>query len=94
MNSVGSQPQSLPPGNEQEASVPCPPNPHKQRYAIVLIVAILLIASGTVTWVLNIIGIIHGPWSSVISAIFTGTGIIVVLLDSLLALMREDGRRG
>lgn len=63
---------------------------HKMKHVgAFFILASLLIAGGTVIWVLNIINIIPGPWSNVFGAVFAGIGIIVTLLNALLALHRS-----
>jgi hypothetical protein len=57
-----------------------------KKYTTFFAVATLLVASGTVVWILNIMGLIPGPWSSVFGAIFTSIGIIIALLNALLVL--------
>ncbi len=69
----------------------------KRKIVAFFTIAATLIACGTIIWVLNIVGIIPGPWSNVFGAIFTGIGIIVALLNCLLSLAparerKEDGQ--
>lgn len=78
---------------DQELQVPRSHAPSVQKpghLAFVLIGALLLLVIGTIIWVLNIIGVIPGPWSSVFGAIFTGTGIIIAVLDSLLTVLNAE----
>src|SRR5260370_31014181 len=64
----------------------------KLWYVIFFLIALCFVVGGTVTWILNIVGVLPGPWSNISGALFTGIGISVALLDLLLALIRADGR--
>jgi hypothetical protein len=82
---------------KQELQTPNSHAPSVQKpghLAFVLIGALLLLIVGTIIWVLNILGIIPGPWSSVFGATFTGTGIIIAVLDSLLTVLHAERRHG
>jgi hypothetical protein len=58
------------------------------------VVAATLIICGTTVWILNLVHIIPGPWASVFGAAFTGIGVLVALLNCLLALMALQNGRG
>lgn len=83
--------QSLPPQQEQGVASWHSSNP-RRRYIPLFAAALLLISGGTVVWVLNVVDIIPGPWSNVFVAIFTGSAIILALLDLWMRLM--GGKHG
>jgi hypothetical protein len=90
MDSARSLSQTLPYQiNEEEKTAHSSSLTHR-RYVVCFAAAIILVTTGTVIWVLNLIGIIPGPWSSVFGAVFTGVGVIVALLNALLALTRTS----
>ncbi|TMC22122.1 MAG: hypothetical protein E6J34_07460 [Chloroflexi bacterium] len=63
--------------------------PHKIRYTrVFFFLAPTLIAGGTVIWVLNILHILPGPWSSIFGAVFAGIGMIITLLNATRELRR------
>jgi hypothetical protein len=49
---------------EQEGRISHSSKIIRQRYIVFFTIATVLITSGTVIWILNIINIIPGPWSS------------------------------
>lgn len=51
-----------------------------QKRLAFLRIIVLLILGGAIIWILNIQGIVPGPWSSIFSAVFTVIGVIVALL--------------
>lgn len=93
MDCVDNESRSLLLHREQKMKVSRSPALSRQLYMVFFVVTILLIAGGTIIWVLNIIGVMAGPWSAIFGAVFTGTGIIIALLDSLLAVAHAERRR-
>lgn len=55
--------------------------PYPGRRLVVFLVIILPLMAGIVLWVLNIAKIIPGPWSSVLSAIFTFLSVLFTFLE-------------
>ena len=49
-------------------------NKSTQKYRLLVIMTISIIAVGTIFWILNIEEVIKGSWSSVIAAVFTVLG--------------------
>lgn len=63
---------------------------HKCKYVdIFLAFASILVATGTLIWVLNIVDIIPGPWSSVFGAVFAGVGTIIALFNAFTSTRRS-----
>lgn len=65
------------------------PRQQNKKHSIFLAIAILLAIVGIAVWVLNIVGIIAGPWSSIFGAFFTVLGAILALLQLLPRSFRE-----
>lgn len=42
---------------------------------------LFLLISGIIAWILNAIGLLLGPWSSILVIVFTGLGVIIPLLQ-------------
>lgn len=54
---------------------------HRLKHQAFLLVIVLLLLVGTIIWILNIQGLVPGPWSSIVSAICTVAGVLVALLQ-------------
>lgn len=52
-----------------------------RRQKSVFFLAISLIVAGTTIWILNILGVIPGPWSNVFSALSTSIGLMAALFQ-------------
>lgn len=66
----------------------------KKKTVAFFVVAAVFVACGTAIWVLNIVGVMPGPWANVFSAVFTGIGILVALLSCLLSLISMQEAQG
>jgi hypothetical protein len=53
----------------------------KQKRHVSLSVLIALLLAATLLWVMNIENIILGPWSNIISAIFTAFSVVITLIQ-------------
>src|SRR5262245_10800622 len=53
--------------------------PSHRRLSISFLLALLIAFVGIVVWILNIVGVIPGPWSSIFGAIFTVSGVVLTL---------------
>jgi hypothetical protein len=83
MDSTRSPSQPLPSAMEQkEGSLHFPSSRKRRRIDAFLVLASIFVAIGTLIWVLNIVSVIPGPWSSVFGAVFAGFAMIIALLDS------------
>jgi len=60
-----------------------PPNEMRktQKRQALLLVIVLPIIGGAIIWILNIQGLVTGPWSSIFSVLFTVLGALVALLQ-------------
>ena len=76
MESIQNQPEpsSLMAEQVRNPHVHQPPN---QRRFVFRMLAILLVAGGSIVWILNIVGVIPGPWSSIFGVIFAVIGVIL-----------------
>ncbi len=53
----------------------------RKRMIFTIFIEILLVGVAVV-WILNILGIISGPWGAILAAIFTVLGVEIALLQS------------
>jgi hypothetical protein len=56
----------------------------KKRLIFTIIGVLLLVGGATLLWILNLLGIVSGPWSSVLPVVFTVLGVVFTLLQLLL----------
>ena len=93
MDNMHSRSQPLRYQTKQEGETQPPSILLGKKYATLFTIATLLVASGTVVWVLNLMGLIPGPWSRVFGAIFNSIGIIIALLNALSTLTPNHRER-
>ena len=60
---------------------------------ILAIIALLLLSSGAIIWILNIQDIIRGPWSSVLAVLFALLGLIIALFQWLFPFSPNEPNR-
>ena len=66
-------------------------NRHFPKRFLFLGIALLLLISGVIVWILNITGLLMGPWSNILPVIFTALGAIIPLLQWFLPSPVEIG---
>ncbi len=54
---------------------------YHRKQPIIIILAFFMIIGGASIWILNIIGVIRGPWSSIMVVIFTTLGVLLGFLQ-------------
>ncbi len=57
------------------------PQNHRQRPPIFVFIIVLMVIGGASLWILNIQGIVPGPWSSILGVIFTSLGVLLALFQ-------------
>jgi hypothetical protein len=62
---------------------------HNKRSFTFLVIAITLLVGGAILWILNIMNVIEGPWSSILGVIFTILGIVLGLLQWHVQLLSD-----
>lgn len=55
--------------------------PQKRKRHVSLLVLIALLLAATLFWIMNIENLILGPWSNVLSAMFTAFSVVIALLQ-------------
>ena len=57
--------------------------PHEKRKRMIFTICIEILLIGVaIVWILNILGIIGGPWGAILAAIFTILGVGIAVFQS------------
>ncbi len=65
--------------------------PYKKRFLLIVLMCLLLVGVAVV-WILNYLNILKGPWTSILSIIFTVLSLFFSLLQFILPISKEASK--